>query len=108
MVEGVSGLESGLWIWVLCPLSGGFGAVKAGAVDLVLRALGGVWSACGVSWGLVRSLWGSCGRVLKSAADGRRCRYYLKSAADGRRRRYYLPAACCLLPAACCLTYDFS
>jgi len=29
-VEGVSGLESGLWIWVLCLLAAGFWAVKAG------------------------------------------------------------------------------
>ena len=60
---GVSGLESGLLIWVLCLLSGGFWAVKAGRFDLVLRAVGGVGSACG---GVV----GSCGRVVKSAAGG--------------------------------------
>jgi hypothetical protein len=84
--KGVSRLGRGLLIWLLCPLSAGFWAVKAGGVDLVLRALGGG----GGRWGV----WRGCGRVLKSAADGRRC-------------RYYLPAACCLLPAACCLTYDF-
>ncbi len=48
---GVSGLESGLWIWVLCPLSAGFWAVKAGRFDLALRVVGGVWSACWVWWG---------------------------------------------------------
>ena len=50
---------------MLWSLSAGFWAVKAGRFDLVLRALGGVWSACGVLWG---SQWRSCGRVLKSAA----------------------------------------
>ena len=46
------------------PFRWGFGAVKAGGVDLALRAMGGVWSACGVWWGVV----GSYGRVLKSEA----------------------------------------
>ena len=55
--KGVSGLESGLLIWVLWSLSAGFWAVKAGRFDLVLRALGGVWSACGVLWGLVAVSW---------------------------------------------------
>jgi len=58
---GVSGLESGLLIWVLFLLSAGFWRSRRGVFDLVLRALGGVWSACG---GVV----GSCGRVVKSAA----------------------------------------
>ena len=63
-VKGVSGLESGLLIWVLCRSVEGFWAVKAGGVDLALRAhRGGVWSACG-AW------WGFCGWVLKSAAGG--------------------------------------
>ena len=70
--KGVSGLESGLLIWVLCPLSlEGLWAVKAGGVDLVLRAVGGVWSACGgvvgscgVLWAdTVKNVWG-CGKVL--------------------------------------------
>ena len=39
---------------MLCLLSAEFWAVKAQGVDLVLRAVGGGWSA-----------FGSCGRVLK-------------------------------------------
>ena len=54
-------------------------------LGVVLRALGGVWSAFGDWWGL----WG---RVLKSAAVTGQVRVLLD---------------CCLLPAACCLTYDF-
>ena len=45
-------------------------------------AVGGVCSPCGVGSGGV--FWRSYGRVLKSAADVRRC-------------GYCLPAACCLL-----------
>ena len=52
-VKGVSGLESGLLIWVLCLLSGGVWGGQGEGFNLVLRALGGVWSACGVWWGLV-------------------------------------------------------
>ena len=44
---GVSGLESGLLIWVLCPSRQGSGAVKAGGVVLALRAQG-VSAASGV------------------------------------------------------------
>ena len=52
--KGVSGLESGLLIWVLCRSLEGFWAVKAGGVDLALRAhRGGVWSASGAWWGLM-------------------------------------------------------
>ena len=55
---GVTGLESGLLIWVLCPLSlEGLWAVKAGGVDLVLWAVGGV----GVPVGSGRALWGLVG-----------------------------------------------
>ena len=39
----------------------GFGAVKARGVELAVRAVGGVWSACegfgGVVWGLMAVLW---------------------------------------------------
>ncbi len=82
---GVCGLDSRLLIWVLFLLSAGFWALKAGRFDLVLRALGSVWSACGASWGLVAVLW----------AGGEEC-------VSGRRCGYDLPAACCLL-----LTYAF-
>ena len=43
-----------MWIIDLgaLPLSGGFGAVKAGRFDLALRALGGVVSSCGEWWGV--------------------------------------------------------
>ena len=68
--KGVSGLESALLIWVLCLLSARFWAVRAGGVDLVLRAVGGVWGACEAWWGAVAVLWRSCERVLKSAAGG--------------------------------------
>ena len=60
-VKGVSGLESGLLIWVLCRSLEGFWAVKAGGVDLVLRALGGDWSACGVPVGSGGSFGGFMG-----------------------------------------------
>ena len=53
-LEGVSGLESGLLIWVLCPLSAGFWGGQGG---VALRALGGVWSACGVLVGRGWVLW---------------------------------------------------
>jgi len=45
--------EGGKWIrkWIrfggVQGLCGGTGAVRAGGVDLVLRDVGGVWSACG-------------------------------------------------------------
>ena len=38
-------------------VTGRFWAVKAGGVDLALRATGGVWSACGAWWGLMAVLW---------------------------------------------------
>ena len=44
----------------------GFGAVKAGRFDLALKALGGVWSACGVLWAVaagVRQMGGSVGII---------------------------------------------
>ena len=85
--------DGGKWIrkWIIdlgaLPAPQGSGVVNAGRFDLALKAQGGVLCACDAWWRLVGSLWRFCGRVLKSAADGRRC-------------RYYLPAACCLLPAA--------
>jgi len=84
---GESGYGSGLLIWVLCLLSGWVMSGQGGDwSDLALKAQGGVLCACDAWWRLVGSLWRFCGRVLKSAADGRRC-------------MYYFPAACCLLPA---------
>ena len=53
--KGVSGLESGLLIWVLCLLLRGLGRSRRGVWGLALRALGGVWSAC--AWGVVGFLW---------------------------------------------------
>ena len=50
---GVCGLENGLLIWVLCPLSAVFWAVKAGSFDLALRAASGdgvTVGSCGVLW----------------------------------------------------------
>lgn len=64
--KGVSGLESGLLIWVLCPLSAGFLAVKAGGFDLAKWAQG-VSAALRCLWSVVLSLWRSCRRVLKGA-----------------------------------------
>ena len=58
--KGVCGLESGLWIWVLCPLSAEFWAVKAGGVDLALRAQGGVAAASAVPVGSCSGLMGGC------------------------------------------------
>ena len=37
------------------------GGQGGGGVDLVLRALGGVWGACGAWWGLVGAWWGLMG-----------------------------------------------
>ena len=52
-------VKGGFWIgkWIIdlgaLPAPQGSGAVNAGRLDLVLRAQGGVWSACGAWWGLM-------------------------------------------------------
>ena len=66
--KGVSGLESGLLIWVLCPSRKGSGTVKAGGVVLALSAVGVSAASAvpvGAWWGLVAVLWAGaeeCGR----------------------------------------------
>ena len=89
--------DGGKWIrkWIIdlgaLPAPQGSGVVNAGRFDLALKAQGGVLCACDAWWRLVGSLWRFCGRVLKSAADGRRWRILFDYC--------LLSAVCCLLPA---------
>ena len=57
-------------------------AVKAGGVELAVRAVGGVWSACegfgGVVWGLMAVLWAGAeeccsGRAVGGAGEMQEC-----------------------------------
>ena len=61
--KGVSGLESGLLIWVLCLLSVGVCGGQGGGRCLGVESTGRRLECL---WGVV----GSCWRVLKSAAGG--------------------------------------